>query len=483
MKESILDSISKHPGFAPAIVTPSETVHFSKLTELVASCAQALVENGVSAGQRIGVAIADPIGHIIVSLSLMKLGAQQLVLPLYNPVGVLHSSATLAKAKLIVTDQAKLPVKIPTISLNWRKLPAASLTPRQLLDEASFVLLGSGTTGQPKLINLTAEQFELQIDREQDARPIVPGERFMSFPLIDFLIAKRAMFACLKAGGTVVFGQKHVPILKVCDRLAVDHLLMVVVQAKRLLAALPIAGGSGERLPRLKSLTVRSSPVSEKLRVELRTKVSRNTWIAYGTNEFGTATVALPDNQAEYPETVGLPCAGVELEIVDEDHYVVPHGQMGQIRMRATGMFTGYVGSPEETASALRDGWFYPKDLGTVLPDGTLVFKGRSDDMMICDGANIAPREIELTLELHDAVDEAVAFPLSSEVHGDVPCVAILSNRSVSEKDLLKHCRTLIGSKAPVRVFTFDEFPRNPAGKVKKRDIKAQIEKRYTISA
>lgn len=271
MKKSILDSLSRRPENAPAIVTPSGMVSFSQLGERVAACSQAFAEQGVSAGQRVGIAFANPIGHIIVSLSLMKLGARQLVLPLRSPAGVVARSATGAGVTLIVTDQAKQPVKTPTLSLNWRKLPTAGSAPSELSGEASFVLFGSGTTGQPKLISLTAEQFELQIDREQDARPIAPGERFMSLSSINFLIAKRGIFACLKAGGTVVFSRGNVPTREVCDRLAIDHLLMVVLHAKQLLAALPAGGDSAERLPGLKSLTVRSSPVSEKLREELST--------------------------------------------------------------------------------------------------------------------------------------------------------------------------------------------------------------------
>jgi acyl-CoA synthetase (AMP-forming)/AMP-acid ligase II len=121
------------------------------------------------------------------------------------------------------------------------------------------------------------------------------------------------------------------------------------------------------RLPRLKSLTVRSSPVSEKLREGLQQFVSPNTWIAYGTNEFGTASVALPGDQQGHSGSIGPALPGVRLEIVDKDDSPLPVGEVGNIRMQASGMFSGYLDSIEETAAALKDGWFYPKDLGSHL--------------------------------------------------------------------------------------------------------------------
>ncbi|MDH3580683.1 MAG: AMP-binding protein, partial [Hyphomicrobiales bacterium] len=169
MPDSTLDSLLNHPGGAPAIVTPSETISFAELSGRVEASAAMLAKDHVRAGQPIGLAFADPIGHLVVSLALLKLGAQQLALSVSDPAGVLDSAAARAGVTLIVTDQATLPAKAPRLTVNWRRLPPVKPAPGQIRHEASFLLLGSGTTGRPKLISLTAEQFELQIDRELDA--------------------------------------------------------------------------------------------------------------------------------------------------------------------------------------------------------------------------------------------------------------------------------------------------------------------------
>jgi long-chain acyl-CoA synthetase len=163
----------------------------------------------------------------------------------------------------------------------------------------------------------------------------------------------------------------------------------------------------------------------------------------------------------------------VEAGIVDAAGVPLPPGQTGRVRLRGAGMFTRYVGDPAATAAAIVDGWYLPGDLGTLTPDGVLLFQGRADDLMIFDGINIYPREIEAVLEAHPAVREAAAFPVASQRHTQIPVAAVVVSAAVSEADLVAWCRQQMGARAPHAIAIRPSLPRNEAGKVLKRELAA----------
>jgi acyl-coenzyme A synthetase/AMP-(fatty) acid ligase len=100
-----------------------------------------------------------------------------------------------------------------------------------------------------------------------------------------------------------------------------------------------------------------------------------------------------------------------------------------------------------------------------------LIFHGRADDMMILDGINIFPREIELTLESHPRVREAVAFPVLHPVHKDLPAALVVLSGASSEAELISFCRERIGVRAPSRITILPEIPEQFRGKVMRRDF------------
>ena len=117
-------------------------------------------------------------------------------------------------------------------------------------------------------------------------------------------------------------------------------------------------------------------------------------------------------------------------------------------------------------------GWMvYPGDLGYLTNDGALVLQGRRDDMMIFDGMNIFPAEIENALRSHHAVREAAAFAVNHWRFQDVPVAAVTLRGRVSEQELVEHCGRILGFRNPLRIWIIKDFPRNPMGKILKREL------------
>jgi acyl-coenzyme A synthetase/AMP-(fatty) acid ligase len=229
----------------------------------------------------------------------------------------------------------------------------------------------------------------------------------------------------------------------------------------------------GLLLPELRALEVLGSTVTEDLRQRIRQKVSANLYVTYSTTESGVVSVAPP--QARIADTVGTLLPGIELQIVDTGDRPLARNEVGIIRIRAPGAIAGYLDDAEATAKAFRGGWFYPGDIGALTEDEQLLFKGRADDMMIYDGINIYPAEIESVLAAHEAVAEAAAFPVASDAHQDVPVAAVKLRAPAAESDLIAYCRSRLGARAPQRVLTVTEFPRNAAGKIMKRELAQRV--------
>jgi len=251
---------------------------------------------------------------------------------------------------------------------------------------------------------------------------------------------------------------------------------MVVGQAEAILGKL---SGNGPRFPKLKSLVVGSSPVSETLRQRLRDGLSPNLFIGYGTNEIGEATFASAETQMAHPGSLGFPAPGVEIKIAGADGAALPAGATGEIHLRAEGMFSSYLNDPEATNAAFAGGWYRPGDLGALSEDGALMFQGRVDDLMIRYGTNIYPREIEDVLEAIEGVKEAAAFPLTSKTEFQVPMAMVtLSGESRNRRALIafrkmlpKLCKQRLGPKAPAHIWIIKSMPRNEAGKILKTEL------------
>jgi long-chain acyl-CoA synthetase len=136
-------------------------------------------------------------------------------------------------------------------------------------------------------------------------------------------------------------------------------------------------------------------------------------------------------------------------------------------------MVQGYVGDADATRRHFDGGWFYPGDLVRQLPGGALSVLGRKDDMMILNGINIFPSEVERVLESFPGVRHAVCFPLGSPVHGEIPVAAVELTRpdAATPDALASFARGQLGVRSPRKIVVMDELPRNAQGKIVKRDL------------
>ena len=173
--------------------------------------------------------------------------------------------------------------------------------------------------------------------------------------------------------------------------------------------------------------------------------------------------------------SVGRPCLHLELDIWDEQGRSVRAGERGEIVLRGPKVFAGYWRDPEATAKAFAGGWFHTGDIGVRDEDGYLFIVDRLKDMIVSGGENIAGSEVERVLYEHDAVLEAAVVARPDVRWGEVPVafVALRPGATATADELVDHCRARLARyKVPKDVTFIDGLPRNPSGKVLKRELR-----------
>lgn len=196
----------------------------------------------------------------------------------------------------------------------------------------------------------------------------------------------------------------------------------------------------------------------------------------YGATEIGWITLIDGEEMLERPGSVGRPIAGQEVRILDEDGNEVGPGEPGRIYVRNDHIMAGYLNREEATEEIVEDGWMTVEDLGYLDEDGYLYISGRERDMIISGGVNIYPPEIEEVLQRHDQVREVAVVGVEDDEWGERVVAVIAADGEPDIEELEKFTREhLAGYKVPRSWHFVDELPRNPTGKVLKR----QLEERF----
>ena len=202
----------------------------------------------------------------------------------------------------------------------------------------------------------------------------------------------------------------------------------------------------------------------------------------YGMTETSGTIVAL-DPEDHVPEgspkmrSVGKPLHGVEIKIIDEDGADLPVGTVGEIATRSSKNMSRYWNNPEATAETIdEDGWLRTGDAGYLDEDGYLYIHDRVKDMIISGGENIYPAEVENALYSHPDIGDVAVIGVPDQKWGEAvkACVVVKDGKALSEADVIAHARTQIaGYKCPKSVDFIAALPRNPSGKILRRELRA----------
>jgi acyl-CoA synthetase (AMP-forming)/AMP-acid ligase II len=219
----------------------------------------------------------------------------------------------------------------------------------------------------------------------------------------------------------------------------------------------------------------------EKMPIPLIERIQRtfpSAWFAdaYGLTETVSGDTFLDrDSIITKLGSVGRPCLHLELDVWDDQGASVAPGAKGEVVLRGPKVFEGYWRDPEATERAFAGGWFHTGDVGVRDEDGYLWIVDRLKDMIVSGGENIAGSEVERVLYEHPAVLEAAVVGRPDERWGEVPVAHVVLRPGVdcNADELIEHCRANLAKfKVPKDLHFLEALPRNPSGKVLKRELR-----------
>ncbi|MDX8153685.1 acyl-CoA synthetase [Patulibacter brassicae] len=198
---------------------------------------------------------------------------------------------------------------------------------------------------------------------------------------------------------------------------------------------------------------------------------------AFGQSEIGPlATVLRPEEHDARPDAAGRPVLFVELRVVDEEGRDVADGELGECIYRSPQLCTGYWGKPEATAEAFRDGWFRSGDLVRRDAEGYVFVVDRVKDVINTGGVLVASREVEEALYTHPAVAEVAVIATPHERWIEAITAVVVLREGAAPDALIAHAKEhLAPFKVPKAVHVVDVLPKNPSGKLLKRELRERF--------
>lgn len=470
-----------------AIDLGDSSVTFAELGGMVGAMAHRLRDAGLGKGELVMLTAENELNLMVSVLGVSAAGGVCMVLRRMLPVTVVDKYALQFRPRLMVTDHHRFSLQgVQTIFLessDYRHIGSNTthlgrLTAARAISAKSDpfgLVIGSGSTGQTKVIRVTHGQKLAQLQTRARVFSFSAADRVASLTHVEFQAARRHLFSALSAGCSVMLYSKgsETDVLNMLR----SNVTVLNVPGITLHVLVSRFGGEKGLLRDLRIMNTGGSLTSDELRQEIDRHITPHLHVVYATNELGILTMATPDDWRAHPGSVGRPVEGVEMEVVDSHGMLVAKGQAGILRFRKAEMMTEYLDAPDFTQRSFRDGWFYPHDVGCMGTEGILRFLGRADDMMIFNGINVYPLEIERSMLELAGIRDVAALPLRHPVHQDVPVVAVVleDGSALSQAKILKWGYDALGTVAPKYVFIVDKIPRDDQGKLLRPQLRTTL--------
>jgi long-chain acyl-CoA synthetase len=355
-------------------------------------------------------------------------------------------------------------------------------------DTLAGICYTGGTTGGPKGVMLSHGNLLANARHNLIATGHAPDQRWLHVPPMFHVAGTANLFACTWAGSRQAILSRFDPraFVETVRRESITHCVLVPTMLSMLMDELAREPAS-QGLPSLRHIQYAASPITPALQRQVLEYFDCDVVQLYGMTEAAPTVTQLSADAhrrgagGEEPyvrrlASVGTPVIGVEVAVVDRDNRPVAVGEVGELCVRGPNVMLGYWNREPATAAALADGWYHSGDAVWQDDDGYLFLVDRLKDMIITGGENVYSIEVEAALAEHPAVAEVAAIGIPDPRWGEAvhAVVTVMPGVSVSEAELIRHCRGLIaGYKVPRSIELRDDpLPKSGAGKVLKAKLR-----------
>ncbi|HTW36094.1 MAG TPA: fatty acid--CoA ligase [Rhizomicrobium sp.] len=348
-------------------------------------------------------------------------------------------------------------------------------------DDDVIQLYTSGTTGHPKGVQLTSANYLaiIRTAEEMGVGAYQPDEVVLiAMPFFHVAGVNIGLFSLAQGARGVILGDIDPQmILRLIEEKRINHAFLVPAVILFLTQQPNVRQMD---FSSLRTMTYGASPIAADLLVTAKEIMNCSFLQAYGLTETsGGGTTLLPEDHDPARgklRSCGRPSPGHEVRVVDQEGRTLAPREVGEIQIRARTVMKGYWNKPDASAKALEGGWFRTGDAGYFDQDGYLYIHDRVKDMIVSGGENIYPAEVENAIFGHPAVADVAVIGVPDEKWGEAVKAIIVRKPGVAAEasDIIAYARDRIaGYKLPKTVDFVDTLPRNPTGKILRRELRA----------
>lgn len=347
-------------------------------------------------------------------------------------------------------------------------------------EDAAVVIYTSGTTGKPKgAVRKFPKDTMVAAFRFLNETPLrVDDVHLVTCPLYHSTAFGFMSLSAILGQTVVIMDEfKPEPFLELVDRHGVTTTAMVPTMLHRVLE-LPLETRNKYDARTLRAVFSGGAPLPAPVATDFMDAFGDVLFNFYGATETGLVTLAKPADLRAAPGTIGKALPGNDIRLLGDDGRDVAPGQVGELFVKNKLLVAGYHDDPEATAQSMRDGYFSVGDLARRDASGHYFIEGRKRDMVISGGVNVYPAEVEGVLEHHPDVAEVAVVGVPDREWGERvrAFVVLKAGSTVDEGDLKTFARErLAGPKVPRDYVFLDSLPRNPTGKVLKRELRDRV--------
>jgi long-chain acyl-CoA synthetase len=442
---------------------------------------------GIKAGDRVGLWLKNCAEFIPALFGILHAGA--VAVPINNFLKTDEVNYILADAGIdvLITD-AELSSRFRALAAARPRLrllpvekaatggqaqgPGAMSHPRDSGDLA-VLFYTSGTTGQPKGAMLSHGNLLHNVESCRIVLRTVEADRFaVLLPMFHSYMLTVGLLLPLLVGGSIVLVKSLHPVRTALEEILERQatVLPAIPQFYRSLVNAPIRGP----LP-LRICVSGAAPLPRQILLEFEAKFRIPLIEGYGLSEASPVVTKNPLDGTRKPGSIGVPIPNVEVSIQDEAGRELGANEVGELCVRGGNVMLGYWNQPEETAKALRRGWLLTGDIGYRDAEGYYFITDRKKDMLLVNGINVYPREIEEVLYQFPGIKEAAVIGQPDSRRGEQPVAFITPNDGVvlEEKAVQQFARKRLADyKVPRKVVVLPALPRNATGKVLKTTLR-----------
>ena len=343
--------------------------------------------------------------------------------------------------------------------------------------DPSVIFFTSGSTGPAKGVTHSVETLGWALAAAAAALELTPDDVFLPASSMSHIGAFMWTFASLSVGASVVIARTF-DAGEVLPLLRSEHPTLLAMIPAALTALIRDHGVTAADFASLRVCRAGADKVCLELQDEFAHLLGFPIDEGYGMTETGLATLNPPSGVIK-KGSIGPPIAGCSISVRDDAGAEVPAGTVGRVWIKIPSQTVGYWENPEATAEIMREGWLDSGDLVHADDDGYLWFFGRKKQIIVHDGSNISPLEVEGALAEHPAVALVGVVGIHDTVHGENvrAYVTVKESEPVpTSHDLIEFARARVGYKAPEEIVFLDEMPLNPTGKVDRVGLKRLAE-------